>query len=117
MERWVTVRTVCNYGCLVESSGSLREIFRANLWLAHKRLNDFARVDAAVQSWDVSALHDRFRFARFVLLDDLDGAFRVAERLLKAGEIAPKALATWPLLRELREDERYQKLLDTHTPP
>jgi hypothetical protein len=116
LERWIAVRTICVYGRLVESSGSLREIFGANEWLAHKRLNDFTQVEPAVQEWDVSALHDRFRFARFALLDDLDGTFRIAAKLLKAGEITPKALSTWPLLREFREDERYQQLLDAHAP-
>jgi hypothetical protein len=113
-ERWVPVQKICSYGCVVESSGSLKEVFRANEWLAHKRLGNFTSVEADVQAWDVSALQDRFRFARFALLDDMQGSFRVAERLLAGGEITPKLLAAWPLLKEFREDERFEPLLAAH---
>lgn len=110
--RWMAVRKMCNWARDKDSTASLQEVFQANEWLAHKRLDNFAEVKQSVENWDVTALHDRFRFAQHVLLDDFDRAFPVATRLLKSGDLSAKDLASWPMLDEFRKDPRYEAMLD-----
>jgi hypothetical protein len=107
---WEAVRKLCEIGKHMSCDADLRTIFRANEWLAIKRLGQFEDVRADVENWDTSALELRFKFVQAALLDELDTAFAMAEQLLERGEITTNALFEWPVLSELREDERFEAL-------
>ena len=93
-----------------------REIFRANHWLAEKRFGNLADVRDEIDIWDVSALHPRFAFVRHALLDEIDAAISLADRLLGRGVIDLGSIEDWPVLQELREHPRYPEIIAKHAP-
>jgi len=109
-ERWPAVEQLCAGVCQLNVSQGTETVARVNRWLALKRQqkDEFRE---SVAEWDVSALAPRFAVARADLLDDLDYVFESLPRLVEAGELQLRDITLWPLLREAREDDRYDDLL------
>jgi hypothetical protein len=114
--RWAAARKICQACVDAAPQADLREVFRANLWLAEKRLGNLADVRDEIDIWDVSALHPRFAFVRHALLDDLDAAISLADNLLGRRLVDPGSVEDWPVLQELREDPRYHEMIAKHVP-
>jgi len=114
--RWAAARKICQACVDAPPKAEHREIFRANHWLAEKRLGNLADVRDEIDIWDVSALHPRFAFVRHALLDDIDAAISLADRLLGQGVIDLGSVEDWPVLQELREHPRYPEMIAKHAP-
>ena len=96
----------------IPSLAATQAVLRANMWLANKRLGDFATVEGDVHDWDVSALDPRFKFMKDLLLDELDSAFAMTPALVRGGILDGDDLLEWPALTEMRADERFEAMLE-----
>jgi len=86
-------------------------VFQVNEWLSCKRLDRIDSIREEVEAWDTSALGPTFQIAKAALLDDLDIAFEEARKALALEAIGEVQLLEWPLLEEMRADERFEALL------
>jgi hypothetical protein len=84
--------------------------FRVNGWLANKRLGRLDKCRSDILEWDTSSLDSLFKLAKHALLDELDAALTLANRLRGNGELPLRHWLTWPLLEELREHEKVTDL-------
>ena len=84
------------------TTAATRERLRANSLLAKKKQDGINAVRSEIESWDVSAAEDQLVLAKHCLLDEVDEARMVYERLSNLGEITVAELATWPILETLR---------------
>jgi hypothetical protein len=111
--RWRAVRCICAVGKkLGEKTTKQRcEVFKVNDWLATKRLDGLDQIRDEVEAWDTTAVDPVYRFAKSALLDDLDRAFDQLPSLLKGGSLNQASLEQWPILEELRADDRYAAVL------
>ena len=96
------------------ATNSTRERLRANSFSARKFLYGPEEVAADLEAWDVTAAEDELVLAKYCLLDDVEHARFVYEKLLAADRISVMELATWPILEPLRVAiEAEQKAQDT----
>jgi hypothetical protein len=110
--RWIAVEKICSIGKKLKSSDEAsRHIFQVNEWVAQKRLRGIDAVLDQVRAWDTSALSLRFTFVQAALADDLDRAFDIVDQLLAAQELELDDLLEWPVLEEMRADERFAALV------
>ena len=110
--RWrVTVR-VCSYALdNLNISEDQSNTFRVNSWIARKELGEVDQVRSEVDKWDISALSPRFKLARYCLMGEREKSLELMADLISIREVSLEDALEWPLLRELREDERYPMLL------
>ncbi|WP_149202722.1 hypothetical protein [Actinotalea subterranea] len=111
--KWRLVSRVSSHGLTIPADSATSEVFKVNLWLARKRLEDLDTIRPEVEAWDVSASSDRFKLAKAALLGEADEAFALIPGLLASGDISGIDLFEWPLLNDLRADERFKDLQDT----
>jgi hypothetical protein len=110
--RFAAAQKLCAVGCALDSGeGWVGRALHVNEWIAKKHLFGAEAIRAQVESWDVSALAPEFCIAKFALLNDHDSALALLPKLIEDGVIANEALAEWPLLSDLREDERFAALV------
>lgn len=96
-------------------SYSVRTVCRLNAWLCLKRLGRFDEIRAHAESFDDSALEQRFRLVRLAILDRDEQFFN----LLKATEGAGldfDAWHEWPVFSEMRENPQFAKLAKRFAP-
>lgn len=80
------------------------------LWAQHKLGEN---INEEVEQWDVSGLHSRYNFLKFVLLRKFDDAVRLLETLLpkknsgEAGNFSLAEAEEWPILEDLRSSDQY----------
>lgn len=81
-------------------------------WARHKLGENIAE---EVEQWDVSVLHSRYSFMKYVLLRKFDDAVRLLETLLprnsgEAGNFSIAEAEEWPILEDFRSSDQYQRL-------
>lgn len=81
-------------------------VIRVNYWLAHKLDGKFDKVRSEVQSLDVKARSRQFNLAKHALLDEDAEAYRLAQSMIRDGDLRPEFLFTWPLLSGVRDYAR-----------
>lgn len=80
------------------------------LWAQHKLGEN---INEEVDQWDVSQLHPRYSFLKFVLLRKFEDAVRLLETLLpkkdsgEAGNFSIAEAEEWPILEDLRSSDQY----------
>jgi hypothetical protein len=110
--RYAAVKALARSGCSTGAADAETElILRVNGWIADSELYGPEAIRHEVSAWDVSALEPRFRLASVVLLRELDAAFEMIPRLIEIGQISEADLQHWPLLRPVRDDQRFASLL------
>jgi hypothetical protein len=116
-ERWTAVDSLCKIGAKLHCSAERRESIKVNGLNSRLELAGPDEIRGEVEAWDVSASADRFRLAKLVLLGDLAGASKMADALLKSGELTQGQLNEWPVLRTLREHRAGGQLPSTAPSP
>jgi hypothetical protein len=105
--RWDCVIDLCshglNRGCKTESS---RLVYQMNYWLAHKRLGRWKAIASEIGRFDADAVNPRFAIAVHSLRDDATSFFRDLPVAVRSG-VTLKELKEWPILEEMRRDERF----------
>lgn len=84
------------------ATNSARERLRANSFAARKIMYGLKEIAADLEAWDVTAAEDELVLAKYCLMDDVEQARIVYEKLLAADRISVMELATWPILEPLR---------------
>lgn len=101
--RWHAVQGMCERGReLIATAEEHRFILQFNGWLARKRLFGLSEIEAEVQSFDISALHPRFRVAWHALLDHNAELTDLVPKAVESGSLEMWAVHQWPLLEEYR---------------
>lgn len=109
VDRWAQSLAIHENLLANSTSEADRLVAQVNVWLSLKNLNGLESVQSAIDAWDTSAASDRYLLAKAALLDDVDLSFALIERLFERDELSAEELATWPLLRAVREDARIEK--------
>lgn len=91
-------------------------VMRVNLWLAHKLSGSFGEVRAEVEAMNVASKSRLFNLAKHALLDENEDAYRVAQSMIRDGELRPEFFYTWPLLYGVRDWERKKSESDGVAP-
>jgi hypothetical protein len=109
-ERW-TVSEGLSFFTLNDKKMSERSLLVAqlNYWQSIKWRGRFELVQKEVEAADFSAKDDLFQLARHALLDDSVTFFRLVPSAIKNGKLTKEMLATWPMFREMRKDDRFKK--------
>lgn len=86
-------------------------VIKVNGWIARKKLYGLDACREEVEKWDVSALSEQYKLAKYALLGQLEQAHELASRLMrdKPEEFPPSYWMTWPLLDEVREFDQQQR--------
>ena len=113
--RWQVVENVCRGGktCGLDAAGA--HVLQVNEWLATKRLGRMDVVRDEISGWDTSALSDVYTAAKYALLDQIDEAMPLVDRLAEFGDLSLTALKEWPLLLEMRQSGAFQQLIERET--
>lgn len=106
-DRWAPARKLAEVGGTLEQVDSIRWVIQVNLWISAKRLDEFEDCKQDVESWDVTALADKFKLAKACLLGHRDSAFELLASTLKGADVIPGEAWDWPLLDGMRDDERF----------
>jgi hypothetical protein len=106
--RWSVALAVNEAHYRYASSESSRRTAQVNIWLATKHLEGLRAIQADVEQWDLSATSGLYHLAKSALLEEIDTCFELLPDLLARGELTGEALATWPLLVNLRADPRIE---------
>ncbi len=102
-KHWAAAASLCDGASSFSCSAAQKEALRVNGWNSEAEMYGPERVEVGVQAWDVSALANRFKLAKLVLLGLLEEATILADKLLERNELDRGELAEWPVLRRLRE--------------
>jgi hypothetical protein len=86
---------------------------RLNYWQTMKWWGKFEGVNNEIQDADFTAKDDLIQLARYVLLDQFDGALPLLEATLVGKKLGLKELEDWPIFKEFRKDERVQAIIAT----
>ncbi len=101
--RWRAVAKLCEVGKKLRAPEAMLCAIRCNGWHARAVLEGRAAIADDVRRWDTSAHRGRFQLVKHALLGEVDEAARLVPVMLEQDEIAPGALAEWPILSDLRE--------------
>ena len=114
--RWTMALTMAQRGeDNKKLSHSTRIICRVNAWLCLKRIGRFDEVQEEVETFDDSALEQRFRFVRLAILDQEEELFDLLEAT-EGGGLDHEAWHEWPVFSEVRENSRFTKLAERFGP-
>lgn len=94
------------------SSEESRISARVNRWQACKWSGRMESVRAEVEKWDTSALSSKYAMAKAVLLDQHDKAVEYLKDNLARNEVTSLDISEWPLFKELRRTECFEKEID-----
>lgn len=110
MERWDIAEGlsyfVMNDKQLPESSQLVGKI---NYWQSLKWSGNIKKLESEIENVDLSAKKPKFQLALYALKNDNDQFFELLPGLLKSEELSKDDLQSWPLFREIRQDERMKK--------
>jgi len=110
-ERWHVAQA---FYFFVQNDARMKEntrlVARLNVWQCRKWAGDDIR--AEVEKHDFSATDDRYVLGSLALKDDIDGAMRLAHRLVETSALTASDLREWPIFRAFRRDERWVDMVD-----
>lgn len=89
-------------------SESDRMVATINYWQSKKWQGKFDEVKREIENADFSAKEDRYKLAKYALLDKFEEFFQLLPKVLQAEQINLEALNEWPLFNKIRETETYK---------
>ena len=109
-ERWL-VSEGLSFFTMNDKKMSERErlIAQLNYWQSVKWQGSFETVRKEVEDSDFTAKDDLYQLARHALLDDTDAFLKLVPAMIKNKKITREMLATWPIFKEMRKDDRFKK--------
>ncbi len=109
-ERYDLARKLADFSQLTVktfSSDARRRVFIVNRAQAYKWNGDESLCRQILEQEDWSSCSDKFKLARFVLLEDFEQAAKLMIAMGKSGEINEEAYQAWPLFKEFRKSESF----------
>jgi hypothetical protein len=82
-----------------------------NYWQSFKWEGRYEEVRSEVEAADFSAKAPLFQLAHAALKDDYDRCFELLSSLMDGGAVTTDSLETWPLFKNLRQQERCAQYL------
>ncbi len=86
-----------------------KNVFVVNLALAYKLDGNTIECEKIVNTKDWSACSDKFKIAKYALLNDFENAILFMKKIGDDGEINKLHYKTWPLFMELRKQEKFKE--------
>lgn len=96
-----------------EADFELKTICRINKWIALKESGRFDNARHEIESFDVSALREKYKCAKMILLDRYEEAIGLLNKLFP-DEFSPNHLETWPLFKSFRKTDEYKRFREAH---
>lgn len=93
-----------------ELDAQLKLLSKINYWLSCKNNNEWDLVKDEVYVFDISAYSKQFCLAKMLLTDNFEEADELLKELLKTEELNTYYIEVWPILKEYRKTEYYDKL-------
>ena len=88
-----------------------RSMAQVNYWLAKIGAGDFnEETRNEISKFDVSAMDEGFKIAKFLLLQDYDEATKLMEHQLSIGELSASMVMKWPLFERYRQTKFFELL-------
>lgn len=94
------------------SSEQRKRTFIVNRAQAYKWAGDFEKAKKIITNEDWSAASDDFKLAEAIILDDYDRAYILMRKIGSDGDVDKKAYREWPLFRDIRKTEEFQKIFE-----
>jgi hypothetical protein len=91
-----------------------QEVERLNYWMCEKRTGNLEEVEEDIKQADFSAMNPRLRLAHASLCGDVDRFFSLVESALNSDEVDLEELKWAPMFKEVRDDDRFDDLLQSH---
>ena len=85
-------------------------IHRFTRWLCIKRQDRLEEIASELEAFDGSAVHPKFAIGLASLRDRPDDFFKQLPVAMAAG-VTERELREWPILEEVRSDERFEPAL------
>ena len=94
-----------------EFDENMRSMAQVNYWLAKIGAGDFnEETRNEIIKFDVSAMDESFKIAKFLLLQDYDEATKLLEHQLSIGEMSASMVMKWPLFEGYRRTKFFERL-------
>jgi len=84
-------------------------VSQLNYWLCKKRTNQYESIKKELEKADYSDKKEIFQLALFSLKDDKESFFRMLPSALDSRQLNIERLEEFPIFKEMRESEEYQK--------
>lgn len=84
-----------------------------NYWISVKNQSRMEEILREIQEFDISATNQRFKVAKYALLDDYDNVSRILENTIN-NEVLVSHIEQWPLFIQYRESESYKEFRNKH---
>jgi len=115
-ERFKLACTVLDFSAITlkpfVSSDQARLMFVINQAQAYKWSGDMESAREILSGEDWSTRSEAFQLAEAVLLDDFERAHKVVKRIGSTGSVEKSDYREWPLFREYRKSEKFQKIFE-----
>ncbi|MFC5027165.1 hypothetical protein ACQFX6_19395 [Streptomyces sp. DSM 41987] len=100
----------------MELSDGSRLTAQVNNWIARDQMIP-GSVNSEVTAWDVSALGDRYKLAKYCLLGEVDEAVKLARSLYGNEELSVEDVLEWPLFDPIRNEGKFGQFVETLAVP
>lgn len=81
-----------------------------NIWISLKEKGEIDCCRKEIEDFDTSALHAKFKMAKYLLLDKFEEADKIVKQLLEKNDIEFYHVKNWPLFIGYRKTEYYHTL-------
>lgn len=94
-----------------------RMVASINYWQSKKWQGHFEEIKKEVEDADFSAKEEKFKLAKYALLDEVDNFFDCLPKALKSEQITEEDVLEWPLFKNIRETEKFKNEFKDSKPP
>lgn len=118
MEDWNLAIKYSTYGFNLEKNWISSDSFRLNILINHcialKYGNKFEQAKEILNGTDFSSNDLKYKMAKEVILNNNKAAFDLLRKIGPNDDhVNEKAYLSWPLFKELRQDDEFRKLFST----
>ena len=85
-----------------------------NLWICQKNSGEFREIKEEIEQADYSAMNVSIKMAREMLLNNFDLGTTFLEEAIRAGQITPDVVETWPIFIQYRKTNQYKLFKERH---
>ena len=85
-----------------------------NLWICQKNSGEFKEIKEEIEKVDYSAMNASIKMAKEMLLNNYDLGTTFLEEAIKAGQLTPDIVETWPIFIQYKKSNQYKQFKERH---
>lgn len=85
-----------------------------NFWICRKNSGEFKDIKGEIEQVDYSAMNASVKMAKEMLLNNYDLGTAFLEEAIKAGQLTPDVVETWPIFIQYRKTNQYKQFKERH---